>query len=178
MINASELKIGDIISYKTNDNYTHLKYRIRELTEEKVLVTSIGMMEEYCIPIWIRKEQIVSKLEPLPVQYKEIKVKQEIKTYHPYRCPACHKDWGLTGIQDVIQAVYCKECVQSWVPAKHAPYKFDFWPTLISCENNGYGKEVRVAKGYTKNRTDIENLPCPEWLEFGKTYVVEIREKE
>lgn len=56
-----------------------------------------------------------------------------------------------------------------------APFKFGFWPVRVN-ESWKYGKLIRTMDGYDKNGTDFENLPCPNWIEPGKTYTIEIKE--
>ncbi len=66
-VKIDDLKIGDIVSYRTNENHIVARYRIRDVTHKKLKLTCVGGAEEYYIPIWIRKEQVVSKFIEIPV---------------------------------------------------------------------------------------------------------------
>jgi len=45
---------------------------------------------------------------------QECRDKEKLQTLHPYICPQCHKEWGLTGVRCPIEAKYCRDCINGW----------------------------------------------------------------
>lgn len=106
-MNVNDLKLGDIINYLTDIlGASAQKGKIIGYTQSKLQLISPGTMEQHSVPWWIRKEQVVSKLEPLPqeIKYKEIPIEKEVthnqlipETHYHY--PQCDKKmWGTSGL--------------------------------------------------------------------------------
>lgn len=72
MININALKIGDRIKYKVDNDIRIGK--IKEIFDKQVFVTNEYL--GYYPSSWVRKEQILFKLEPI-TEYKEIPIEKE-----------------------------------------------------------------------------------------------------
>jgi hypothetical protein len=184
----------------------------------------------------VDKIEIISKLEPLPSQYKEIPIENYdrteytrtcpsckhvfeykngccgcficpkcnyrwncndpfyipvIKTVsHPYpptpvttyHCPKCDKQlWGTCGMPIKQYANEpCQECKDKEKPAPKS-FKFDIIVGLVN-QNYTFRKIFTTIDGDSiqsdNNWSNFKNLIAPDWIEIGKTYTVEIKEKE
>lgn len=130
---VDELKIGDIISYKTDENYIYSKCRIKFINSNKLSIVSIGTMEEHSVPISIRKDQVVSKFEPIP-QYKEIPIeKKEIPELKYYCCNCCNKYlFSQPGVME-NKELFCYTCQKIHDDCKTKQLIKDFSETASKC---------------------------------------------
>lgn len=111
-----ELKVGDRIKYYYPEFMIHDKTIgegvIEYICEHNVVINGAA----------INKSAIISKLEALTPQYKEIKIEQNsLSNLHPYVCPVCDKSYGITGVIIPQQKEICKECLDEIMKK----FKFD-----------------------------------------------------
>lgn len=150
----------------------------------------------------VKKENIISKLEHiiLEPQYKEIPIEKEENPYYTsivrtvsypystpvtsYYCPKCDKKlWGTCGmpIKEYTQEP-CEECKNKEKPTPKS-FKFDFFPTQWSA-NREFNDYVYTMDGFCNNNDGKicnliwKGLLSPDWIKVGKTYTIEIKEKE
>ncbi len=152
----NELKIGDRVKYK-------IEYGIFEgnIFEGNILeIRSEFQIENNKYgngQISVKSKDIISKLEPIQ-NYKETPiVREELFNSHPYICPKCNKSHGLTGImiwgKRVQYCQYCQERITAPKSFKH---------------------EIKLTSYSDFNFAFDFVLP---YLELGKTYIIEIKEK-
>ena len=85
---VNELKVGDRVKYKIEHGICGINHSTTEIAEGSILEIrtdyggffQIGNNKYSGNQISVRKEDIISKLEPLQPQYKEIKIEQENKS--------------------------------------------------------------------------------------------------
>jgi len=192
-MNINDLKAGDRVKYNCDIN--PFIGNILELTDKKCKVT---VNNEYLEPRWIRKEQIISKLEPLPLQYREIPMNKEEESYWipvnkitkhvysipvtTYHCPKCDKQlWGSPGISGKqYDTEPCQECKDK---GKSAPKSFKFDISFVNRVE--FNQEPYIPHQFPSCYFKIEGFDIkyhpnnPDiWKMNGKTYTIEIKEKQ
>jgi len=114
-----------------------------------------------------------------------------------FLCPQCGKRHGWD-TNNVITSNYCSNCIESWAksPPKKQNRVFNFEiivtrgesKNTMARENLGGGIYahhpndgfINTFGGYTvkgNTQVDFDGLLAPDWMEMGKSYVVEIKEK-
>jgi hypothetical protein len=99
-----------------------------------------------------------------------------------YYCKNCKKYiTGLSGFPMDDYTTLCKTCSDK---EKAAPKSFKFDLFVKSCEGilgDTYGNYPYKANGLAikdNKESDVTGIPAPEWIQLGKTYTIEIKEKE
>lgn len=187
----NNLKIGDKIKFFWSVNKTIYEGKITIIEKDHVQVTSSA-------PVWIKKEDIISKLELVPDSYpgshywaetpieKEESLKPEFKSPEKvYKCKICHvlnlslNEPGLTCKE--CKEEYTYKCTDELVKEKSAPKSFKF--EIDNLKEFSYGSE-RVRHGYfseaylkiVSNNIKVTNDSLE--IKGNKSYTVEIKEKE
>lgn len=205
-ISLDDLKIGDRVKYKDKIAYcgtTTFEEVEREGHIYGIYDNFYRISDNYNRfnnkELFVKKERIVSKLECLPPQYKEIPIEKEThfwtkRVYHcEYATTPTYKECKEKQRSDELFKKM-EECDKSFTKAardinnfidknkeKPAPksFKFDIWPVKLEGTMNKYTQKFNYSmSGHDEYRKDFYDLPCPDWIEWGKTYTIEIKEKE
>ena len=178
-MNINNLKVGDRVKFNWNHN-NYLSYigLIKECKLNWVYVETLDSV----LCDWVYKDNIISKLEPLEIQYKEIPIEKEPNYPSQYLCPKCHCSHGVQLNKYSswpVESKYCDKCQEDFTTKS---YKFDIKITEFSQEIKRYGeKSANRISGYSLNDGNcirFENLPAPEWIDFNREYTIEIKEKQ
>lgn len=200
-IKVSNLKIGDKIKFKGNQ--PNLPEPCECIGTIQKIYSDSFVVENN---IHVSEKNIICKLKKIGhwftndrIGYKEIPIEKEEKPYwisvvktvsHPhsvpettYHCPICDKKlWGLCGMPiKQIANEPCQECKNKEKPAPKS-FKYNFYVTSISETSDcDYGIRGLAAEGdaiVINSHQEIKSLPIPNWVELGKAYIIEIKEKE
>lgn len=177
-----DLQLGDIIKYSTSleritpeNTYTAT---ITDITGDKLRTISYGSMSEYANPVWIRKDQVVAKLIPKPIEFGEIKINScnicnnyttTDRNMINYVCGMCILKLQNLGFSPTTTETESTKCIykydvvttEQWVD-RDRPHEIFFDSTT---RLNGYGIELKI---YERNATTFQ---------FGESYSIEIKKK-
>lgn len=179
---TSELKIGDLIKYKTPDTINKHGYvlttgHIKEIFSNYLYVHADSLIGSvYCVLF----ENIVAKLKPIiNTKYEEIKIdntEQPISKYRnvpPSNIQYC-EDCGKSSLSGIYARYYylCYECEKNRDKStKNSNFKFDIDLKGMSINYNRYdGGSIELIYS---NLVSFSGL----YPQIGKTYTVEIKEK-
>lgn len=188
-IKLSELKIGDLIKYKTPDKsnkqigYFVTTSHIKEIHSNYFIVRGDSLTGSvYCVLF----ENVISKLEPIkftPFSMGTCNGQQN--------CDLCDKTSNFSGGGVCYRYPWrCDKCIKIYGEIKkeykeipiEKEYTKEFW-SMFPPQTENY-KEKPAPKSFKFDFNPYPATPykisfnTPSWVEMGKIYTIEIKEKE
>lgn len=198
-IKLSELKIGNKIKYliKNSKPYYTLEEKyadkllpfiaqgtINRIYSDSFIVDGNHVSEKYVI------SKIEGILDPMtsskaPISYMETPIEKEENPKHSFYCPKCKSGYSINGNFSHIVEQECNNCKNKEKPTPKS-FKFDFKVQSTECNYNNSRKRMQCKMtgfGEMKNGRIEEELVLPYDydlgdINLGKTYAIEIKEKE
>jgi len=169
-----ELKVGDRVKYYAPDSWkldtTMVRGVISEVLDDYVRIDDAFLID---------KTKIISKIIEEKVEKKETFI-----DYYEFKCLSCGKGQGFKIYHGIVSHKLCPNCEMG---LKTEPKTFSF-EIIVTRDNLGGGYYahhpndgfINTFGGYTvkgNTQVDFNGLLAPEWMELGKSYTVEIKEK-